>query len=132
MDEDTISTVGRPIDNNRVYIINKDENVLPIGVEGEICASGIGLADSYLDDHNLTEKKFTIGKFNGGERLYHTGDMGRWLPNGHIQLSGRIDNQVKIRGFRIEIDEIEKRLNEDKKIENAVVVRGMILMETKF
>ena len=122
MDEDTISTVGRPIDNHRVYIINKDENVLPIGVEGEICASGIGLADSYLDDHNLTEKKFTIGKFNGGERLYHTGDMGRWLPNGHIQLSGRIDNQVKIRGFRIEIDEIEKRLNEDKKIENAVVV----------
>lgn len=122
MDEDTISIVGRPIDNHRVYIINKDENILPIGVEGEICASGIGLAAGYLDDYDLTQKKFIVSKFNVGERLYHTGDKGRWLTNGHIQLSGRIDNQVKIRGFRIEIDEIEKRLNENKRIDDAVVI----------
>jgi len=99
--------IGRPISNTQIYIIDKNENLLPLGIEGEICISGVGLARGYLNRPELTNEKFVSNPFRQGERMYKTGDVGRWLPDGNIEYIGRNDDQVKIRGHRIELGEIE-------------------------
>ncbi|NFG32566.1 amino acid adenylation domain-containing protein, partial [Clostridium botulinum] len=117
-----IIPIGRPILNKKIYILDKDYKLTPIGVSGELCISGDGLARGYLNNPELTSEKFVDNPFEPGERMYRTGDLARWLPDGNIEFLGRIDNQVKIRGFRIELEEIENRLLEYEGVKEAVVV----------
>ncbi len=118
-------TIGRPIANTRVYILDERNNIQPIGVAGELHIAGDGLARGYLNRPDLTEEKFVANPFEPGTRMYKTGDKARWLDDGNIQYLGRIDTQVKIRGFRIELGEIETRLNEYTGIlDSAVVAQG--------
>ncbi|RNB58979.1 amino acid adenylation domain-containing protein [Brevibacillus gelatini] len=119
---DTAITIGRPIANTSLYIVDKFHQLQPIGVVGEICIGGRGLARGYRNKPALTAEKFVPHPFVPGERLYKTGDLGRWLPDGTIEFIGRIDEQVKVRGYRIEIGEIESALLAYEKLTAAVVV----------
>ncbi|MDZ7336583.1 MAG: amino acid adenylation domain-containing protein, partial [candidate division KSB1 bacterium] len=116
--------IGKPIPNVRVYIIDQFLNLVPIGVPGELCIAGLGLARGYLGRPDLTAEKFIPNPFGAGidERLYRTGDLARYLPDGTIEFLGRIDHQVKIRGFRIELGEIEAALANHSAIQDAVVM----------
>jgi len=113
--------IGRPISNSQIYILDSYLQPVPIGVAGEIFIGGDGLARGYLNKPELTQEKFIINPFGQG-RLYKTGDLARYLPDGDIEYLGRIDNQVKIRGFRIELGEIESLLNQHPQIEQTVVI----------
>ncbi|WP_346940202.1 amino acid adenylation domain-containing protein [uncultured Clostridium sp.] len=119
--------IGKPIANTKVYIINGDMQLLPINIPGELCISGDGLAIGYLNKPDLTEEKFIENPFidekhKSSIRMYRTGDIARWLPDGNIEFLGRIDNQVKIRGFRIELGEIENRLLQYEGIDETTVI----------
>ncbi|WP_312653308.1 non-ribosomal peptide synthetase, partial [Aminipila sp.] len=114
--------IGKPITNTRIYILDKNQKIQPIGVAGELYISGVGLARGYLNCPELTLEKFVQNPFIEGERMYRTGDMARWLPDGNIEFLGRIGNQVKIRGYRIELGEIENQLLEYTAIKEAVVI----------
>lgn len=114
--------IGRPISNMRIYILDKDQQLVPRGVAGEICIGGVGLARGYLNRPDLTAEKFIADPFGNGDRLYRTGDLGRYLADGNIEYLGRIDNQVKIRGFRIELGEIEAAINDCKGVKTSVVL----------
>ncbi|MGB0521650.1 MAG: amino acid adenylation domain-containing protein [Flammeovirgaceae bacterium] len=118
------NVIGRPIDNTRVYFLNEANQLVPRGAIGELCIGGDGLALGYLNLKELTEEKFQADPFHpvAGKRLYHTGDLGRWLPDGTIEFLGRKDNQVKIRGFRIELDEIEAVLQKAPTVIQSVVL----------
>lgn len=100
-------TIGKPIANTKMFILDQNKNLLPPGVKGELYISGDGLARGYLGREYMTREQFTEHPYLPGERIYRTGDMGKWLWNGEIQLSGRNDNQVKLRGYRIELEELE-------------------------
>ncbi|NOQ25643.1 MAG: amino acid adenylation domain-containing protein, partial [Bacteroidales bacterium] len=102
--------IGRSIQNIEAYILDSQLQLQGIGISGELCFSGEGLARAYLKNPELTAEKFISHPFKEGERLYRTGDLARWLPAGNIEFLGRIDHQVKIRGFRIELGEIESAL----------------------
>lgn len=114
--------IGKPICNSTVYILDRWGNVQPIGAVGELCAGGDGIASGYVNAPGLTAEKFVPNPFVPGERLYKTGDLARWLPDGNIEFAGRIDTQVKIRGFRIELAEIETQLLKKENIREAVVI----------
>ena len=114
--------IGTPVDNTRIYILDKNSNLLPVGAAGELCVAGDGIARGYLNRPELTAEKFTADPFKSGERMYHTGDLARWLPDGNIEYMGRIDDQVKIRGFRIELGEIEAQILLHPLIREAVVI----------
>jgi amino acid adenylation domain-containing protein len=116
--------IGKPLQNLNIYIVNQEMQLCPVGVSGEICVSGVGVGRGYLKDKEKTQKAFMEDPFPGKKavRLYKTGDLGRWLPDGTIDFLGRIDNQVKIRGFRIECGEIENILLNHEKINEAVVI----------
>ncbi|MBZ9636379.1 non-ribosomal peptide synthetase [Clostridium sp. FP1] len=116
------STIGTPLQNNQIAIINKNKNLQPIGVPGELCISGDGLARGYLDRPELTVEKFIDNPFVSGEKMYKTGDLARWMPDGNIEFLGRIDYQVKIRGFRIELGEIENQLLNHEAIKEIIVL----------
>ncbi|MBK5304161.1 MULTISPECIES: non-ribosomal peptide synthetase [Gammaproteobacteria] len=111
--EHTGVPIGMPIANTRIYILDAEMNLLPIGAKGEIHIGGSGLARGYLKRPDLTAERFVPDPFDpqGGGRLYRTGDLGHYLPDGNIQYIGRVDHQVKIRGFRIELGEIEAVLS---------------------
>ena len=113
--------IGRPIDNIRLYVI-RDGREVAIGETGELCIAGIGLARGYLNNAALTDEKFTDNPVNPGERIYRTGDVARWLPDGNIEYLGREDHQVKIRGLRIELGEIENTIMEYPGITNCVAL----------
>jgi tyrocidine synthetase-3 len=113
--------IGKPIDNIHLYVVNKETRLQPVGVVGELCIAGLGLARGYLNRPELTADKFVECLLPSGERLYKTGDLTRWLPDGNIEFLGRIDQQVKIRGFRIELEEIESILFTHEKVKEAVV-----------
>jgi len=102
--------IGKPIDNTHVYILDEALEPVSIGAEGRIFLAGAGLARGYLNKPELTAQRFIASPFAPGDRLYDTGDLGRWLPDGNIEYIGRNDDQVKIRGFRIELDEINHHL----------------------
>jgi non-ribosomal peptide synthase protein (TIGR01720 family) len=106
------SVIGKPTANRNLYIISPTGQLQPIGVEGELCIGGKGLARGYLNQAALTAVKFIDNPFKKGERLYKTGDHAKWLPDGKIKFVGRKDQQVKVRGHRIELGEIEKVLND--------------------
>jgi len=118
---DTTIPIGKPIDNTRMYIVDKNSQLVPIGVNGQLCIGGVGLAKGYLNNEALTNEKFVHLPSLGGERVYLTGDLARWLPNGDIEFLGRMDTQVKLRGFRIETGEIESWLMKYEAIKEAVV-----------
>jgi amino acid adenylation domain-containing protein len=114
--------IGKPIANVRTYIVDQYHRMQPVGIPGELCVSGAGLARGYLNLPELTAAKFVTNPLEPGERMYRTGDLARWLPDGNIEFLGRIDQQVKIRGFRIEPGEIESQLLKHTAIQAAVVV----------
>ena len=113
--------IGRPIDNTKLYIIKDGVQTL-IGEPGELCIAGVGLARGYLNNPALTAEKFTDNPANHGERIYRTGDIARWLPNGNIEYLGREDHQVKIRGLRIELGEIENTVREYPGVTDCVAL----------
>ncbi len=114
--------IGRPIANTQAYILDPHRQLVPIGVPGELHLSGVGLARGYFNRPELTDEKFIPNPYNPGTRLYKTGDLVRYLPDGNIEYLGRIDHQVKIRGFRIELGEIEAGLSQHPDVYSAVVV----------
>jgi amino acid adenylation domain-containing protein len=114
--------IGKPIANHRIYIVGSNLEPQPIGVPGEICIGGDGLAWGYLNQPQLAHERFVMNPFVPGKRMYRTGDQGRWLPDGDIDILGRMDQQVKIRGFRIELEGIENQLQKHRKIKDAVVI----------
>ncbi|NCS11031.1 MAG: amino acid adenylation domain-containing protein [Microcystis aeruginosa G13-09] len=123
-DETLKVTIGRPIANTQVYILDCHLQPVPIGVPGELHIGGMGLARGYLNRPELTQEKFIPNPFSNypDSRLYKTGDLARYLPDGKIEYLGRIDNQVKIRGFRIELGEIEALLNQNQAVQSSCVI----------
>ncbi|SET96733.1 non-ribosomal peptide synthetase [Hymenobacter actinosclerus] len=113
--------LGSPFDNQQIYVLDPQNQLLPVGVSGQICIGGIGVGNGYYNRPELTAAKFIANPFGEG-RLYKTGDQGRWLPDGTLAFSGRIDNQVKIRGFRIELDEIAETLKLYGPVRDAVAL----------
>jgi aspartate racemase len=120
--DDSVS-IGRPIVNTQVYILDHYLNPVPIGVSGELCIGGDGLARGYFNNRELTAEKFIPHPFSNeaGARLYKTGDLVRYLPDGNIEFLGRLDHQVKIRGLRVEPGEVETMLGEHLAVRQAVV-----------
>jgi iturin family lipopeptide synthetase B len=115
-------TIGKPINNTSAYILDNHLNQQPVGVPGELCISGTGLAEGYLNRPELTAEKFTTNPHQPGSRLYHTGDLARRLADGTIEFMGRIDHQVKVRGYRIELGEIENKLLNCPAVKEALVM----------
>lgn len=122
---------GKPIQNSRYLILDKDRNLCPIGVPGDLYIGGECLAREYFNDAALTGKKFIPSPFFAGEMLYDTGDTAKWFPNGdgNIEFLGRKDSQVKIRGYRIELGEIESKLT---KMAGISQVLAMVIGKNKF
>jgi amino acid adenylation domain-containing protein len=118
---DTIP-IGTPISNSWVYIQDHQHRLKSIGGKGEIVVGGEGVARGYMNNSELTQKKFHEDPFYPGKKVYYTGDLGRWLESGDIEFLGRKDHQVKIRGFRVEPKEIEYHLLNHNKIKDAVVI----------
>jgi amino acid adenylation domain-containing protein len=118
------SSIGRPMANHCVYVLDGDQNPVPAGEAGELCIGGVGLARGYLNRPELTAEKFIANPFSEDptDRLYRSGDLVRYLPDGSLAFLGRIDNQVKIRGFRIELGEIETVLSQHPAVGQCVVV----------
>jgi amino acid adenylation domain-containing protein len=118
------SPIGRPIPDLEVYLLDPNGQPVPTGVPGEIHVGGAGLARGYLNHPELTAEKFITSDIPGmrGRRLYKSGDVGRWLPNGTLEYLCRLDHQVKIRGFRVELGEIETVLGQHPEIKEGVVI----------
>ncbi|TCN17537.1 non-ribosomal peptide synthetase [Mesobacillus foraminis] len=114
--------IGKPIANKRVYILNKELQLQPIGVPGELFIGGEGIARGYLNRPDMTSERFIVNPYDPEERIYRTGDVVRWLPDGNIEFLGRNDDQVKVRGYRVELGEIETKLMGHASVREAVVV----------
>ncbi|WP_440057007.1 amino acid adenylation domain-containing protein (plasmid) [Pseudoalteromonas sp. T1lg65] len=124
-----VNEIGRPLSNMRLYVLDKAGAIVPVNAPGELYISGIGLARGYLNRDELTASSFIENPFaseaekaQGYDRLYKTGDLVRWLADGHLEYLGRNDNQVKIRGYRIELGEIESALTGLPEVAQAVVL----------
>ncbi|MCW5313084.1 AMP-binding protein [Nostoc sp. KVJ3] len=116
--------IGRPIANTQIYILNQYLQPVPIGVIGELYVGGDGVGRGYHNRPELTQEKFILNPFSKktNERLYKTGDLARYLPDGNIEYVGRCDHQVKIRGFRIELAEIEATLVSHPQVQEALAI----------
>ncbi len=123
--------IGRPVANTQIHILNENKELVPFGEIGEIYIGGDGVTRGYLNRPELNAERFIQNPVKPGDRIYRTGDIGRWLPDGNIEYLGRIDDQVKIRGYRIELDEIRTVLEEHPKVSAAVVVARVISGDTK-
>ncbi|MBD2517741.1 amino acid adenylation domain-containing protein, partial [Nostoc sp. FACHB-973] len=123
-----LPAIGRPIANTQIYILDEYQNPVPVGVPGELHIGGVALARGYLNRPELTQEKFIPNPFDKSQvtghlsKLYKTGDLARYLPDGNIEYLGRIDNQVKIRGFRIELGEIEAVLSQHEDVQASCVI----------
>ncbi len=117
--------IGKGISNTNLYVLDDRFRLVPLGIPGELCIGGDGLAAGYLNNPELTHEKFIPNPFKEGDTLYRSGDLVRWREDGNIEFIRRLDTQVKIRGFRIELEEIENRLQKHTDIkETAVIVRS--------
>nr|WP_238552981.1 condensation domain-containing protein [Paenibacillus alvei] len=114
--------IGRPLPHVRMYVVNERMQLQPIGVPGELCIGGIGVARGYLGRPDLSAEKFVADPFQPGQMMYRTGDTCRWLPDGNLEYGGRRDQQVKIRGYRMELGEIEACLQQQSSVKEGVVV----------
>ena len=116
--------IGRPIANTKAYVLDQNLNPVPIGVAGELHLAGAGLARGYLNRPELTAERFITNPFRADTeaRIYKTGDLVRYLPDGNLEYLGRIDNQVKLRGYRIELGEIETLLRQHSRVQDAAVI----------
>ncbi|PYP86327.1 MAG: non-ribosomal peptide synthetase [Candidatus Angelobacter sp. Gp1-AA117] len=116
--------IGQPISNAQIYILDKHQQFVPVGVAGEIYIGGAGVALGYFNRPDLTEERFLKNRFakEEGARMYRSGDLGRWRPDGTIEFIGRNDSQVKIRGYRVELGEIEAMLQQQSGVRGCVVV----------
>ncbi|MEW6736015.1 MAG: amino acid adenylation domain-containing protein, partial [Acidobacteriota bacterium] len=123
-EEKATVTIGRPIANTQIYIMDREMETVPVGVPGELHIGGVGLARGYLNRPELTAEKFIPNPYSSeaGARLYRTGDLARYLSDGNIEYLGRIDNQVKVRGYRIELGEIETTLRQYRGVSESVVI----------
>ena len=122
--EDRLVAIGSPVSNARTYIVDRHLNPSPIGVNGELCIAGDGLARGYQHQPRLTAERFIPCPFalHPGERMYRSGDLTRWRVDGRIEFLGRIDRQIKLRGFRIEPGEIESALSSHPQVDQAAVL----------
>jgi amino acid adenylation domain-containing protein len=127
-----LPSIGVPILNTPIYIVDKLDRPLPVGVPGELLIGGIQVGRGYIGREDLTAERFVDNPFIAGEKLYRSGDLARWLPDGNIDFLGRIDMQVKIRGFRIEPGEVESMLLNHPKIKEAIVYIGENEKKEKF
>ncbi|EJD65718.1 plipastatin synthetase, partial [Bacillus sp. 916] len=116
------NVIGKPLDNIQAYILDPHQNLVPVGVPGELYISGDGVAKGYVNNSELTEEKFIQSPFEPGKRMYKTGDLVKRLSDGRIEFIGRLDSQVKIRGYRIELGEIENVLLSHPEIKEAAVI----------
>ncbi len=116
------STIGKPIHNTQIYILDQKMQLLPIGASGKIYIGGEGLAKGYYKNETLTDQRFIKNKFLPEQKIYDTGDLGKWNEDGELEFLGRDDFQVKIRGYRIELGEIETALHQLKEVKDAVVI----------
>ena len=116
------ASIGRPVYNTTIYILDKQMMLVPIGIEGEVYIGGWNLAAGYSGSPELTAEKFIKDPFKPGETIYRSGDIAKWLPNGEIEYLRRMDNQLKINGYRVEPGEIESTLRSNHFIEEAVVM----------
>jgi amino acid adenylation domain-containing protein len=115
--------IGQPRANTRIYILDPHYQLQPLGIPGELCIASVGLARGYLNRPDLTAEKFVeVELFGKTERIYKTGDLARWRPDGNLEYLGRLDHQIKLRGFRIELGEIETVLNQHPAVKEAVVI----------
>ena len=119
-------TIGRPINNTQIYILNKNKKVMPQGTIGELYISGDGVGKGYMNKEQQTNESFIINPFIDGKIMYKVGDLGAFDDKGEITCYGRIDNQVKIRGLRIELQEIEKKMQSVYNIHDCVVVKKVV------
>ena len=124
--DNLIIPIGKSIDNTQLYVLDFHHNLVPYGSIGEICIGGVGLARGYLNRDGLTKEKFITNPYNPSERLYTTGDLGRWREDGNLEYLGRMDDQVKIRGYRIELGEIEQAISSHKASGHVVVIARAI------
>lgn len=116
------SNIGKPIPTLKVYVMDKNLNLMPYGVEGEMCVAGLGLCKGYLNRPELNETKFVKNPYNSEEMLYHSADSAILGKDGNLYYKGRIDNQVKIRGFRVELGEIETKLLKHPNVVKCIVL----------
>jgi surfactin family lipopeptide synthetase A len=121
-DLDKPITAGRPLQNNRIYILDQHMQPQPVGIAGEVCVSGESVSRGYLHRPELTAERFVVCPFEDGQIMVRTGDLGRWRADGTVEILGRIDHQVKVRGFRIETGEIEAVLAQHPAVNECVVV----------
>ena len=119
-------TIGTPINNTQIYILNKNKKVLPQGTRGELYISGDGVGKGYMNKEEQTNSNFIPNPFIAGKIMYKVGDLGSFDDKGEITCYGRVDNQVKIRGLRIELQEIEKRIQSVYNIHDCVVVKKVV------
>jgi hypothetical protein len=113
--------IGKPIANTQVYVLDEEMQPAPVGIDGELCIAGEGLARGYENDAEQTAERFVPHRYGrAGERLYRSGDMARWRPDGTIEYAGRSDRQIKLRGFRIELGEIEAVTRQHPAVSQAV------------
>jgi amino acid adenylation domain-containing protein/non-ribosomal peptide synthase protein (TIGR01720 family) len=120
--EQNVSNIGRPIPTTTTYILDSDLRLLPIGVPGEVCVGGEGVGRGYLDRDDLSRQKFIRNPYKPEERMYRSGDLARFLPNGEMIYLARIDDQVQIRGFRVELGEVRSHLLEHPSVTKAEII----------
>jgi glutamate-1-semialdehyde-2,1-aminomutase len=119
---ETNTPIGKPLQNIQYYVLDSAHRLLPIGIPGELYIGGACVTRGYINKETLTAERFVPNPFKPGERLYKTGDLVRWLPDGNMAFWGRIDNQVQIRGYRIECEEIENQLLQHPSVKETVVL----------
>lgn len=117
----TTVPIGKPVGNVQIHVINKENKLAGIGVPGELCIAGQGLAKGYLKLPELTNEKFVENPFGQG-KMYRSGDLARWTEDGYIEYLGRIDDQVKVRGFRIELDEVRGAIARIPEVDDTAVI----------
>src|SRR5262249_31743968 len=115
-------TIGRPIANTAIRILDDNRQLVPIGTPGELWIGGHGVARGYFGRPDLTEERFVADPWRSGARMYRTGDLARYRSNGEIEFLGRLDQQVKVNGYRIELGEIETALTKHRAVREGVVV----------